>query len=135
MGQKLFGTSGIRGIVNKDLTLQLALQTGLSVATTTNAGKIVIAHDTRTTATTIENALAAGLLGGGAKVVKLGLIPTPVLAYATRQLKADAGVMITASHNPPQYNGIKLFNTNTMAYTRKQEDNIERLIKKQQFKR
>jgi phosphoglucosamine mutase len=135
LSQKLFGTSGIRGIVNKDLTLQLALQTGLSVATTTNGGKIVIAHDTRTTATTIENALAAGLLGGGAKVVKLGLIPTPVLAYATRQLKADAGVMITASHNPPQYNGIKLFNTNTMAYTKKQEDNIERLIKKQQFKR
>lgn len=135
MSQKLFGTSGIRGIVNKDLTLQLALQTGLAVTTATNAGKVTVAHDTRTTATTIENALIAGLLGGGAKVVKLGLIPTPVLAYATRQIKADTGVMITASHNPPQYNGIKLFNTNTMAYTKKQEDKIEYLIEKRLFKR
>ncbi len=135
MSQKLFGTSGIRGIVNQDLTLHLALQTGLAAATATNAGKITIAHDTRTTATTIENALVAGLLGGGAKVVNLGLIPTPVLAYATRQLKANTGIMITASHNPPQYNGIKLFNANTIAYTKKQENKIERLIKKQQFKR
>lgn len=135
MSQKLFGTSGIRGIVNQDFTLHLALQTGLAVATATNAGKIAIAHDTRTTATTIENALVAGLLAGGTRVIKLGLIPTPVLAYATRHLKANTGIMITASHNPPQYNGIKLFNANTIAYTKKQEDKIERLIKKQQFKR
>jgi len=135
LSQKLFGTSGIRGIVNQDLTLQLALQTGLAVATATNAGKITVARDTRTTATTIENALVAGLLAGGARVVKLGLVPTPVLAYATRQLKASAGVMITASHNPPEYNGIKLFNANTMAYTQRQQDKIERLIKRQQFTR
>jgi len=135
LSQKLFGTSGIRGIVNKDLTPELALQTGLAVATKTNAGKIVIAHDTRTTATTVENATVAGLLAGGSRVIKLGLIPTPVLAYATRQLKADTGVMITASHNPPQYNGIKLFNKNTMAYTQNQQDKIEQLIKKQQFTR
>lgn len=135
MSQKLFGTSGIRGIVNKDLTLQLALQTGLAIATTTEAGKITIAHDTRTTATTIEDALIAGLLSGGAQVTRLGLIPTPLLAYATRQLKANTGIMITASHNPPQYNGIKLFNTNTIAYTQRQQDKIEHLIKKQQFTR
>jgi phosphoglucosamine mutase len=135
LSQKLFGTSGIRGIVNQDLTLELAIQTGLAVATATNAGKITTAHDTRTTATTIENALTAGLLAGGARVVKLGLIPTPMLAYATRQLQADTGVMITASHNPPQYNGIKLFNPDTMAYTEKQQDKIERLVRKQRFKR
>lgn len=135
MNQKLFGTSGIRGIVNKDLTLQIALQTGLAIATATKAGKITIAHDTRTTATTIENALIAGLLSGGAHVTKMGLIPTPLLAYATRQLKADAGMMITASHNPPEYNGIKIFNKDTMAYTQKQQDKIEHLIKKQKFTR
>lgn len=135
MNQKLFGTSGIRGKVNQDLTLQLALQTGLAVANAIKAGRITIAHDTRTTATTIENALVAGLLSGGAQVTKLGLIPTPLLAYATRQLKANAGIMITASHNPPQYNGIKLFGKDTMAYTQGQQDKIERLIKKQQFTR
>jgi phosphoglucosamine mutase len=135
LSQKLFGTSGIRGIVNQDLTLKLAIQTGLAVATATNAGKITTAHDTRTTATTIENALTAGLLAGGVQVVKLGLIPTPLLAYATRQLKANMGVMITASHNPPQYNGIKLFSPNTMAYTEKQQDKIERLISKQRYRR
>jgi len=135
LSQKLFGTSGIRGIVNQDLTLQLALRTGLAIATITKAGRITIAHDTRTTATTVENAVVAGLLAGGAKVTKLGLLPTPLLAYATRQLKANAGVMITASHNPPQYNGIKLFNKNTMAYLQEQENRIEQIIRKQQFTR
>jgi phosphoglucosamine mutase len=135
LSKKLFGTSGIRGIVNKDLTLRLAVETGLAVGTAINGGKVMIAHDTRTTATTIENAIVSGLLGGGVKVVKLGTIPTPVLAYATRQLKSNAGIMITASHNPPEYNGIKLFNPNTIAYTGKQEAKIERLINRQQFRR
>jgi phosphoglucosamine mutase len=135
LNQKLFGTSGIRGKVNQDLTLQLALQTGLAIANTTKAGRITIAHDTRTTATTIENALVAGLLAGGAQVTKLGLIPTPLLAYATRQLKANTGIMITASHNPPQYNGIKLFGKDTMAYTQEQQNKIEQLIEKQRFTR
>lgn len=135
MNQKLFGTSGIRGIVNKDLTLQIALQTGLAIATATQAGKITIAHDTRTTANTIENALIAGLLSGGADAIELGLIPTPLLAYTTRQLKANAGIMITASHNPPEYNGIKVFNKDTMAYSQRQQDKIEHLMKKQKFTR
>ena len=135
MNQKLFGTSGIRGIVNQDLTIQIALQTGLAVANATKGGRIATAHDTRTTATTIENALVAGLLAGGAQVIKLGLLPTPLLAYATRQLKANSGLMITASHNPPQYNGIKLFNKDTMAHTQEQQNKIERLIKKQRFTR
>jgi phosphoglucosamine mutase len=135
LGEKLFGSSGIRGVVNKELTLQLAVQTGLAVATMKEIGKIVIAHDTRTSAKMIENAVTAGLLAGGAQAIKLGLVPTPVLAYATRLFKADGGVMITASHNPPQYNGIKLFNPDTMAYTEKQQDKIEQLIKKQQFTR
>ncbi|MEM2102459.1 MAG: phosphoglucosamine mutase [Candidatus Bathyarchaeia archaeon] len=135
MEAKLFGSSGIRGIVNQEITLQLALQTGLAIATATKAGKIPIAHDTRTSATTIENAVIAGLLAGGAHAVKLGLIPTPILAHATRQLKADAGVMITASHNPPQYNGIKLFHKNTMAYDEKKQKKIEHLIRKQRFTR
>ena len=135
MNQKLFGTSGIRGIVNQGLTLELAVETGLAVGTVANGGKITIAHDTRTTAITIENAVVSGLLAGGARVVKLGLIPTPVLAYATRQLRANTGVMITASHNPPQYNGIKLFNPNTIAYTEKQEAKVEQLINKQQLRR
>jgi len=89
LDEKLFGSSGIRGVVNKELTLQLALQTALAVATIKRMGKIVIAHDTRTSAKMIEDAVVAGLLAGGAQIVKLGLLSTPVLAYATRQLKAD----------------------------------------------
>jgi phosphoglucosamine mutase len=135
LGEKLFGSSGIRGVVNKELTLPLALQTGLAVAAMKQMGKIVIAHDTRTSAKMIEDAVVAGLLAGGAQVIKLGLLPTPVLAYVTRQLEADGGIMITASHNPPEYNGIKLFSPNTIAYAEKQQDKIEQIIEKQQFTR
>jgi len=121
--------------VNKELSLDLATQTGLAVATITHGGRIVVAHDTRTSAKMIEGALVAGLLAGGARVTKLGLIPTPVLAFFTQRLKADSGIMITASHNPPEYNGIKLFNPDTMAYGENEQNKVERIINKKLFKR
>lgn len=131
---KLFGTSGVRGLVNVDLTPSLATKVGMAVATFSKAGKVLVARDTRVSGLMLENALVSGLMAGGTNVNCLGVVPTPVLAYLTRELNADAGVMITASHNPPQYNGIKIFNSDSRAYDEKTQDKIERLIEKDSFR-
>lgn len=128
MKPKLFGSSGVRGIVNDELTPVLAANIGLAIATLTRAKKVFVARDPRTSGSIIENAVVSGLLAGGTRVDLLGVIPTPVLAYLTRRLKADAGVMITASHNPPQYNGIKVFDSDGMAYDEKDQNEIEKTI-------
>ncbi len=131
---ELFGTSGIRGLANQTVTPQLALQVGQTLATYTRAKKVLIAHDTRTTSPMLQYALVAGMMACGADALQQKIIPTPVLAYLTKRMKANAGVMITASHNPPQYNGIKLYNPDTTAYTQTQQNQIENIITKQQFK-
>ncbi len=131
---KLFGTSGIRGRINEDITPQLALQVGQALATYKKAKKIVIGQDTRTTSPMLQQALTAGITACGATVLQQGITPTPALAYLTKQLKANAGVMITASHNPPQYNGIKVFNPDTTAYDRRDQRQLEAIITKQQYK-
>ncbi len=131
---KLFGSSGVRGLVNVDLTPTLAAKAGLAVATFCKAKKVFVARDTRVSGLMIENALVSGLLAGGADVSCLGVVPTPVLAFLTKQLNADAGVMITASHNPPQYNGIKIFARDSMAYGEEQQREIERIIENGRFR-
>jgi phosphoglucosamine mutase len=125
---RLFGTSGIRGLVNKEITPFLALDVGLSLAMKTRSGRIAVGTDTRISGPILANALISGLIAGGCEVQELGILPTPVLAYLTRSLGASAGVMITASHNPPKYNGIKLFNGNSMSYTIQQQLEIEKLV-------
>jgi len=132
---KLFGTSGVRGVVNVDLTPTLALNVGLALATYINSGKVAIGHDTRVSSPMLEHSLISGLLAGGSTVIRLGLTPTPLLAFLTREIRADAGVMITASHNPPEYNGIKLFNKDGMAYDEKQQNQIEEIVESGRFKR
>ncbi|MDI6905375.1 MAG: phosphoglucosamine mutase [Candidatus Bathyarchaeia archaeon] len=134
MKSKLFGSSGVRGLVNVDLTPILATKIGLAVFTFSEAKKILVARDTRVSGLMLENALVSGLLAGGANVNCLGVVPTPVLAYLTKKLNADAGVMITASHNPPQYNGIKIFNSDSMAYGEESRNNIERIMKRENFR-
>jgi len=131
---KLFGSSGVRGLVNVDLTPILAAKIGLAVVTFSKAKKILVARDTRVSGLMLENALVSGLLAGGANVNCLGVVPTPVLAYLTKKLNANAGIMITASHNPPQYNGIKIFNSNSMAYGEENQNNIERIIEHENFR-
>ena len=126
--KKLFGTSGIRGKVGAEVNANLALNVGKSLATyLKNEGTVVIGYDTRTTNKMLEQAIVAGLMEGGINIIKLGMVPTPLVGYATIKLGANAGVMITASHNPSQYNGIKLWNPNGMAFTPNQEAEIEKI--------
>ena len=128
MASKLFGTSGIRGKIGSEVTCELALNVGKSLAHYLgNEGSVVLGYDTRTTNRMLDEAITAGLLESGVDVVKIGMVPTPLVGYATEKLNADAGIMLTASHNPSQYNGIKLWNKNGMAYTSAQEAEIEEI--------
>ena len=133
---KLFGTSGIRGKISSDITLEVAMNVGMAIATYVEGkgSKIVLGYDSRTSNVMIENAVTAGILQCGCTVLKLGMAPTPLVGYATMKLQAKAGVMITASHNPPEYNGIKLWNPDGMAYRQDQERVIEEIIHKNSFK-
>jgi phosphoglucosamine mutase len=130
---KLFGSSGVRGLVNVDLTPVLVAKIGLAISTFSRAEKILVGRDTRVSGLMVENALVSGLLAGGVKVDCLGVVPTPVLAYSTRELGADTGVMITASHNPPEYNGIKIFNGEGVAYNEESQNEIERIVENRSF--
>ena len=130
---KLFGTDGIRGIANKELTAELAFKTGQSGAyvltkSMNRRPRILIGKDTRQSGDMLEAALTAGLCSVGAKVIPLGVIPTPAVAYLTRLYKADAGVVISASHNPCEYNGIKFFNAEGYKLMDEIEDEIEDYI-------
>jgi phosphoglucosamine mutase len=124
----------VRGLVNVDLTPILAAKIGLAVVTFSKAKKMLVARDTRVSGLMLENALVSGLLAGGANVSCLGVVPTPVLAYLTERLNAGAGVMITASHNPPQYNGIKIFDRDSIAYGEESQNKIERIIEHENFR-
>ena len=130
---KLFGTDGIRGIANKELTAELAFKTGQCGAYvltkhTSRRPRILIGKDTRKSGDMLEAALTAGLCSVGAKVIPLGIIPTPAVAYLTRPYKADAGVVISASHNPCEYNGIKFFNGDGYKLSDGIEEEIEAYI-------
>ncbi len=127
--QRLFGTSGIRGKIGHAITSELALKMGRALSTLLGPGcKVVVGYDSRTSNHMLERALSAGILEGGCDVLLLGLAPTPLVGYATKKLGADAGVMITASHNPPQDNGLKVWNSDGMAYRPHQEEALEEIV-------
>ena len=125
---KLFGSSGIRGLVNVDLTSFLACKVASAVATHAKVKKAVVARDTRVSSCMLEDALVSGLLSCGTDVLLVGIVPTPVLAYAAKSLGADVGFMLTASHNPPQYNGIKVFNGDSLSYNDEDQDAVEKIV-------
>lgn len=135
VAKKLFGTSGIRGKINSEITCELALNVAKSLAKYLgNVGTVVVGYDTRTTNIMLDQAICAGLLESGVNVIKISMVPTPLVGYATEKLDADAGIMLTASHNPSQYNGIKLWNKNGMAYTASQESEIEEIYENKFYK-
>ena len=134
VAKKLFGTSGIRGKIGSEVTCELALNVGKSLAYYLgNEGRVVLGYDTRNTNQMLDQAICAGLLESGVDVIKIGMVPTPLVGYATEKLDADARIMLTASHNPSQYNGIKLWNKNGMAYTSEQEEKIEKIYANKQY--
>jgi phosphoglucosamine mutase len=131
MGQ-YFGTDGVRGIANLELTPELAYKIGRCggyvLTGQAKHPQVVIGQDTRISGAMLESALVAGLLSIGANVIRLGVVTTPAVAYLTRKLGATAGVMISASHNPVQDNGIKFFGADGFKLTDETELEIERLM-------
>lgn len=133
---KYFGTDGVRGIANKELTPELAFKLGrfggYVLTKETNRPKILIGRDTRISGYMLENALIAGLLSIGAEVMRLGIISTPGVAFLTKNMSAEAGVMISASHNPVEDNGIKFFGPDGFKLNDAQEKEIEELLDKEE---
>lgn len=129
---KLFGTDGVRGIANKDLSPDLAYKLGQVGGYFLTKGKkrpkMVVGMDTRISGDMLEGALSAGLNSAGIDVLYLGVLPTPAVACLIKILDADGGVMITASHNPVEYNGIKFFNEHGLKLTDEMENSIEEYI-------
>ena len=130
--EKLFGTDGIRGVALDELTEELVYKLGVSLATIINKIKnnstVTIAKDTRISSNIFEKILIDTLTENGINIIKLGIIPTPATSYLTNLYKADYGIMITASHNPWQYNGIKIFNSNGYKIPDELELELEDLI-------
>lgn len=132
MGNKYFGTDGVRGVANTELTPELAFKLGriggYVLTRNTKKPKVLIGRDTRISGEMLEGALVAGLLSIGAEVMRLGVITTPGVAFLTKALSAQAGVMISASHNPVEDNGIKFFGPDGFKLLDDQEKEIERLL-------
>lgn len=131
---RLFGTDGVRGVANEELTPILAMQLGQAgacVLTREHEHKptIMVGCDTRISGDMLANALMAGACSVGANCVYVGVIPTPAVAYLTKKYKVDAGVVISASHNPVEFNGIKFFDGNGFKLPDELEDEIEAMIK------
>lgn len=120
-----FGTDGIRGIANAELTPELVLRLGTLLPKLFKKSKILVGKDPRVSSDMIENALIAGLLSSGASVYRAGILPTPAISMLTKTESMDAGVMISASHNPPEHNGIKIFGPDGCKLSDKQEDALE----------
>ena len=124
---KLFGTDGVRGVANTELTCDIAFKLGQ--AAVEFLGKtIVVGKDTRLSGDMLGNALSAGIMSMGGNVLDAGIIPTPGVAYLVRELHAEGGIVISASHNPPEYNGIKFFDRQGFKLTEEAEAEIEAFV-------
>ena len=130
---RMFGTDGVRGIAGTELTIDLAMKLGQAGAYVLTKEKshqptIIVGCDTRISGGMLANALMAGICSVGANAIYVGVVPTPAIAFLTRKHKVDAGVVISASHNPMEFNGIKFFNGEGYKLSDQLEDEIEELI-------
>lgn len=133
MASMLFGTSGIRDYVEN--LLPVSLDIGRAIGTSLPDGsRVCIATDTRPSKDELERSVISGLLSTGICVTRLGVLPTPVLSLMTNRLGFETGIMVTASHNPPEFNGLKLFNSDSIGYSRDQERWIEELYSNKDFR-
>ena len=125
--ENLFGTDGVRGQANRRLTPELILSLSRAIAATVvpDGGCVIIGRDTRTSGPMLEAVLSAGLTSAGLNVCLAGIIPTPAISFLIKDERADLGIVISASHNPPEDNGIKLFDRNGMKLPREEEHRIE----------
>jgi phosphoglucosamine mutase len=131
----LFGTSGIRGRLDEGVSPESCLEIGKAIGSTLPLGsRVCLATDARLTRDALSSALASGLLSAGIDVTEFGILPTPALALLTRELGFDAGIMVTASHNPPPYNGIKLFNRDSLGFSAEQEEELENIYRRRKFR-
>lgn len=129
---KIFGTDGVRGVANVDLTPELALSLGRAAARefrgASSRPRVVVGRDTRISGELLESALVAGLLSSGADVLRCGILPTPAVAFLVTHLGAEAGAVISASHNPVEDNGIKFFGPDGFKLSDAHEEKIEALV-------
>ncbi len=130
---RLFGTDGVRGVANDTLTCERALQIGRAAATVLSGNKkrktlVLVGMDTRLSSDMLANSISAGLCSVGADVINIGVVPTPAVAYLVKRYNAQAGVMISASHNPSKFNGIKIFNEEGYKLADELEERIESIV-------
>lgn len=132
--RRLFGTAGIRGSILTKVTPELAIDLGLALSKSLGRGsKVAIGRDGRTSSKMLEEALVSGVLSGGCIALRLGLVPTPVLSYITCAEGCGSGVMVTASHNPPQDNGLKCYDGSGMEYEIERAEALEHVILSRDF--
>ncbi len=130
--QSIFGTDGIRGRFNKEITYSLAYKVGYALGSNLeNNNPIIIGRDTRISGDILLQALTQGINESGRKFINLGICPTPAIPFLINKEKMSSGVMISASHNPPEYNGIKIFDHNGQKITKEVENKIQKLVEEQ----
>jgi len=130
--QSIFGTDGIRGKYNKDLTYSLAYKVGYALGSNlVNNNPVLIGRDTRISGDILLHAITKGINASGKEFINIGICPTPAIPFLIKQEKMSGGIMISASHNPPEYNGIKIFDHNGQKITKKFENKIQLLVEAQ----
>jgi len=126
--RRLFGTNGIRGVANRELTPEMAIRIGSAVGTFFKQGNLIVGYDARTSSPMLAKAVIAGLNASGCNVFFAGMAPTPALQYAVKNHETDGEVIITASHNPPEYNGIKVVWNDGIELSHEQEIEVENIF-------
>ena len=133
--KRLFGTNGIRGEIITDLTSECVMKLGLAIGTFFKDARVLLGRDGRTSSQMLVHSITGGLISTGCTIYDVGLVPTPAIQYAVKRYQMDGGIMITASHNPPQYNGIKIIADDGIELSREHEIGIEDIFNHEKFQR